>query len=306
MGVRCKDPGVYKLIPRWSALGFESPDQLRLEALSRPSVEWEEAVSLHVQSCSFCASTAGSLASLEKAIKASAKPASVYFAMCPTPEALALFHWKADIPEEQRRAIEDHLNKCSACQAEERWLALTEDATPAKMFSKRWYFPAAAALLVASIVFTQYFKTRVPRPPTYADLASMPATLNEVDLLASSVPADRPLLQNTIADYNAKRYPRAEQRSRELIATGDNPSAEFVMAMSMFRRGNPNQAYAAMQESERTAPLSEYRCWTLLQMALLKGDRKVVERECNHVRNNASYGPKAKAILKAVAERQSS
>ncbi len=305
MGVRCKDPAIYEVTSHWRALGLENADQVRCEVLSRPSGQWDEAVSLHVNTCAYCAALARSLATLQSAAVPSGDSERVRFAVCPSAEKLALFHWKELPVAEEQRAIEEHVKKCSACQAEERWLGLTEDTTAAKTFSRRWYFPVAAALLFASILFTQHFKSKVPKAPSYADLASVPA-LNSADLLAASVPADRPLLENIMADYNAGRYPRAEQRSRELIATGDNPSAELLMALSMYHRGYETQAYAAMLESEHIAPMSEYRCWTLLQLALLHGDRKIIERECQHVSHHAVYGPLAAKISQQVAARQNS
>jgi len=75
------------------------------------------------------------------------------------------------------------------------------------------------------------------------------------------------------------------------------------MAMSLYKRGQLRQAYASMLESERTAPMSQFRCWTLLQMALVAGDRTVINRECAHVASHAVYGPQARKILAAIQSR---
>ena len=302
MPVRCLQPEIFEASARWRNLGIESPEQVRYETLSRPG-EWPAEVTQHLEKCAFCRELAGSLKLLHDALHAPVGQ-TVAFSVCPAAEALAGYHYE-ELPAAEQNAIKAHLKRCPACQVEARWLLLTEEVTAGKMLRKRWYFPVAAAVMIGSLVTMQHLQKSAPKPQTFADLAQAPQ-LDTADLLATTAPAERPLVQRALDDYAAGKFGRSEQETRELLATGDNPAAELVMAMSMYKRGQLRQAYASMLESERTAPMSAFRCWTLLQMALVAGDRTVIDRECAHVAHHKVYGPRARKIQDAIHSRVSS
>ncbi|HCC57961.1 MAG TPA: hypothetical protein DEQ47_12020 [Solibacterales bacterium] len=299
MAVRCVDPEIFNAGPQWRKLGLENPEQVRYEVLSRPG-EWAGEITGHLEQCAFCRELAASLKHLQAALNP--KPGeSVTLSLCPPAQALARYHYEESPPEEQK-AIKAHVKHCAACQVEARWLLLTEEVSVGKMLRKRWYFPVAAAVMIGSLITMQHLQKSAPKPQTFADLARAPQ-LDTADLLATTAPAERPLVQRALDDYSAGKFGRSEQETRELLATGDNPAAELIMAMSLYKRGQLRQAYASMLESERTAPMSQFRCWTLLQMALVAGDRTVINRECAHVASHAVYGPQARKILAAIQSR---
>ncbi len=299
MAVRCVEPEIFEPGSRWRLLGLGSPEQVRYEVLSRPG-EWPPEVAPHLEECAYCRDVADSLKRLHGALQPQTGE-TVTFSVCPLAESLAAYHYE-ELPEDHRKAIKAHLKRCPACQVDARWLLLTGEVTPGKMLRKRWYFPAAAAVMIGSMVTMQHLQKNAPKTPTFADLARAPQ-LDAADLLATTSVAERPLVQRALDDYSAGRFGRSEQETRELLATGDNPAAELVMAMSLYKRGQLRQAYASMLESERTAPMTEFRCWTLLQMALVAGDRKIIDRECAHVAHHAVYGPKARKIQEAINAR---
>jgi Putative zinc-finger len=298
MPVRCVEPEIFDASARWRKLGLESPEQVRYEVLSRADRPPE--VTQHLTQCAFCRELAESLERLDGVLRAPAGQTAA-FAVCPPAEALAGYHYE-ELSDAQTKAIKEHLKRCPACQVEARWLLLTAEVTPGRMLRKRWYFPVAAAVMIGAMVTMQHLQKSAPKPQTYADLARAPQ-LDTADLLATTAPAERPLVQRALDDYSAGRFGRSEQETRELLATGDNPAAELVMAMSMYKRGQLRQAYASMLESEKTAPMTEFRCWTLLQMALVAGDRKIIDRECEHVANHPVYGPQARKIQEAINSR---
>lgn len=299
MPVRCVEPEIFEAGPRWRQLGLESAEQVRYELLSRPD-ERPDDVLRHLERCAFCRELEASLKHLHAALNPAADE-TVTFSVCPPAETLARYHYEEATPAEQQ-AIKDHLKHCPACQVEARWLLLTEEVSVSKMLRKRWYFPVAAAVMLGSMITLQHLQKGLPKTQSFADLARAPQ-LDSADLLATTTPAERPLVQRALDDYSAGKFGRSEQETRELLATGDNPAAELIMAMSQFKRGQLKPAYAAMLESEKIAPMTQFRCWTLLQMALVAGDRKVIERECSHVASHLIYGPQARKIRAAIQSR---
>jgi hypothetical protein len=58
-----------------------------------------------------------------------------------------------------------------------------------------------------------------------------------------------------------------------------------------------------MDQSERTQPMSAFRCWATLQLALSTGDRPGVERECKHLEGHPLYSSRVQQIREAVRKR---
>src|SRR5436309_3275500 len=170
MPVRCVDPEIFEASARWRKLGLEIPEQVRYEVLSRD--EWPPEVTQHLTQCAFCRELAESVKRLHGALHAPAGQ-TVAFAVCPSAEALAGYHYE-ELAEDQKRAIKEHLKRCPACQVEARWLTVTEEVTPGKMLRKRWYFPVAAAVMIGSMVTMQDLQKSVPKPQMYADPARAP------------------------------------------------------------------------------------------------------------------------------------
>ena len=58
-----------------------------------------------------------------------------------------------------------------------------------------------------------------------------------------------------------------------------------------------------MAESERSQPMTEYRCWAALQLGLATGSRVRIDRECRHLENAPGYAPQVRQIQQAVRRR---
>ena len=62
--------------------------------------------------------------------------------------------------------------------------------------------------------------------------------------------------------------------------------------MAHYRQGDLNQAAALMDASERTQPMSAFRCWSALQMGLATGNRARIDRECRISRVTRQFADK--------------
>jgi len=130
--------------------------------------------------------------------------------------------------------------------------------------------------------------------------------MNRSDLMATLIEPQkfRPLLEDSLNAYEAGDYGMAESKARAILAAfPTDPSALFVAAMAEYRLGNIRDAEKLMGESERTQPMSGYRCWGALQMGLATGSRPRVDRECKHLEGDPAYGPRVEQIRQAVNRR---
>ena len=139
----------------------------------------------------------------------------------------------------------------------------------------------------------------------YADLAQIPA-MNRSDLMATLHEPRKfgPALDASIDAYDAGDYRMAEAKARTILeALPSDPSAQFVAAMCEYRQGHSDEAENLMDESERSQPMTEYRCWAALQLGLATGSRVRIDRECRHLENAPGYAPQVRQIQQAVRRR---
>ena len=61
----------------------------------------------------------------------------------------------------------------------------------------------------------------------------------------------------------------------------------------------------AMYASERAQPMTHYRCWTALQLALLTGNRARIDMECRHLDSDPAYSDRTRKIRSTVEKRSS-
>ena len=59
-----------------------------------------------------------------------------------------------------------------------------------------------------------------------------------------------------------------------------------------------------MLKAEAMQPRNSFRCWTMLQCALIVGDLKVAEREAEHLASDPEYAARAKAVLERARARK--
>jgi hypothetical protein len=292
--MECTNPGLFSAGPDW----LDPGEQRRHEALwqvARGRAGGEGGVlRRHVDECRACAALVESFRRLEGAVTEGA----TLFAACPSAKDLSDYH-HYELPVDAREKVSAHLKDCAYCREDMAWLARTSESKVVAMPARRWamYAVAAAVILLALTPVLRHYR--------YADLAQIPA-LDRGDLMATLSQPGRfgPALENALSAYNAGDY-RASEANVEailLVAPAD-PSALLVKAMAEYKQGNTAAAVALMDQSERTQPMSAFRCWTALQLGLATGNRARVDRECKHLDGHPQYSARAKEIQEAVRKR---
>jgi hypothetical protein len=296
--MECTNPGLFSAGPDW----LEAGEQRRHEALwqvARGRAEGEGGVLLqHVGECRACALLVESFRRLDSAMGERA----TMFAACPSAKDLSDYHYY-ELPVDAREKVGEHLKDCLYCREDLAWIVRTAESKVATMPARRWaiYALAAAALVLLALlpVVRHVGATR------YSDLAQIPA-LDRGDLIATLEQPERfrLALDNAVNAYEASDYPTAEANVEAILQVAPaDPSALLVKAMIKYRQGNTSAAVALMDQSERTQPMSAFRCWAALQLGLATGSRARVDRECKHLDGHPRYSARVNEIRAAVRKR---
>jgi hypothetical protein len=296
--MECTNPGLFSAGPDW----LEPGEQRRHEALwqvARGRAAGEGgALRSHVDECRACARLVESFRRLDGAI---AKDADLFVA-CPSAKDLSEYQCY-ELPVEAREKVSEHLKDCPFCRADLAWLAGTAESNVIAIRRRRWtrYAVAAAAAILLALIPT----LRHSGPWRYSDLAQIPA-LDHGDLMATLEQPERfrLALDDALNAYDAGDYRKSEANAEAilLVAPAD-PSALLVKAMAEYRRGKTAAAVALMDQSERTQPMSAFRCWAALQLGLATGSRARVDRECKHLEGHPQYAARVREIREAVRKR---
>ena len=296
--MECTNPELFSAGPDW----LEAGEQRRHEALwqvARGRAEGEGgALRQHVGECRACARLVESFRRLDGAV---AKEADLFVA-CPSAKVLSDYQCY-ELPVDDREKVGEHLKDCPYCRADLAWLERTSESKVVAMRRRRWtiYAAAAAAAVLLALIPT----LRHSGPWRYSDLAQIPA-LDRGDLVATLSQPERfrMALEDSVKAYEAGDYGTAEANAEAilLVAPAD-PSALLVKAMAEYRRGKTAAAVALLDQSERTQPMSAFRCWAALQLGLATGNRAHVDRECKHLQGHSQYSARVREIQEAVRKR---
>jgi hypothetical protein len=293
--MECNEPGLFSAGPDW----LDPGEHRRHEALwqvARGRAEGEGgALRCHVDQCRACALLVESFRRLDGAVQGDAE----LFAACPSAKDLSDYHYY-ELPVDDREKVEEHLKACPYCREDLAWIGRTAESKVVAMPRRRWIFygsvAAAIALLIAGLVL---------RKPSYSSLAQIPA-IDRGDLLATLDQPEkfRPVLEDSINAYDSGDYRGAESKAEEILAAyPSDPSALLVKAMAEYRQGNNGAATELMAKSEAAQPMSAFRCWAALQLALTVGDRARIDRECKHLDGHPAYAPRVREIRQALYNR---
>ncbi len=295
MTTMCTDPSVYELDAYWKSQGLDNEDQVRQEVLWVAASSGE--VPIHTGKCRYCAELLASYARMDSVVTATDR---VTMAVCPGAEAFSQYFYG----EEKDEAIEQHVRTCSPCREDLAFMARSQEPREKTLPLKRrlmWLGAAAAALIFTVLPWPwnkrpDKFPAHVfPQSSQYAKLAEAP-TIDRNELMAES-PADRhSRLDQVLVAYDKGDYKEAERISDIIYRAVDDPSAAYLLAMSEYKQGDLKRAFESMRAAERTAPESAYRCWGTLQFALMLGDKATIQRELQHVENDAPYRARCNAI----------
>ena len=296
----CTKPWLFDAGPDW----LEPGEQRRQEALwqfARGKAEGEGGVlRRHVGECPGCALLVRSFLRLDGAMRGGAE----VFAACPSARDLSDYA-SYEAPVEQREKVEAHLKACSCCREDLAWLSSTGEKKLVAMERRRWIAYGAVAAMLALLAPLPFLRRSHKPASPYADLARIPV-MNRGDLMATLHQPQkfRPLLEESLNAYDAGDYRMAEAKAQAILqALPTDPSALFVAALAEYRQGRPDEAEKLMDQSERSQPMSGYRCWATLQLALTTGSRSRIDRECKHLESDPNYAPRVQQIRQAVSRR---
>jgi hypothetical protein len=296
--MECTNPGLFSAGPDW----LEPGEQRRHEALwqvARGRAAGDGgALRRHVDECRACARLVESFRRLDQGVSEGAD----LFAACPSAKDLSDYH-HYELPVEAREKVGEHLEICPYCREDLAWLGRTAESKLVEIRRRRWttYAVAAAAVVLLALIPT----LRHSGPWRYSDLAQIPA-IDRGDLIATLEQPERfrLALEDALNAYDAGDYRKSEANAEAilLVAPAD-PSALLVKAMDEYRLGNSGAAVALMDQSERTQPMSAFRCWAALQLGLATGSRARVDRECKHLDGHPRYSARVREIQEAVRKR---
>ena len=297
----CIDPSVYQPDAHSEAMGLQGTEQVRHERL------WTAAETgvapPHVSACPYCSELLASFEKMRSILDVTGE-GPVTVAACPDVHTLSSFFY-GEMGGERASAINGHLKICTECRQELGFLARSQEPRErtAPMRRRVILMAVAAAALLASIVPWPWGKKVKPEEPLgftpssrYASLVEMPP-LDRKELLADSPASHRSRLEQVLTAYEKGDYKKAGEYAAIVVNAVEDPSAEYLLGMAEYHEGKKTEAFRAMKASERMEPQTPYRCWTMLQFALLMGDRATVEREARHAGEDPAYAPRCQAIL---------
>lgn len=296
----CIDPSVYRPDAHSEAMGLSGADQIRHERL------WTAAETgvapAHASDCAFCAELLDSFVRMRSVLDPGEEPVTV--ALCPDVHTLSRFH----LGEFRSDAIASHVRICTECRQDVAFLARSQEPRERVVPMQRrvaWMAMAAAALVASILTWKLTEKTKPDEQlhftpsAKYASLAEMPP-LDKADLMAASPKPHHSRVEQALAAYEKRDYKTASEYAAIISNAVDDPAAEYLLAMSLYRQGKTTEAFKAMKISERMEPRTGYRCWTMLQFALLLGDRATVEQEAQHAGAEPEYASRCKEILRRL------
>jgi len=302
MNRMCVDLGQFEPDEYWRSLGIATAEQVRYELLWRTA---ESSIpSEHAARCPACAALLESFTRLRSILVVPADSGTVAFARCPDARAIADYQ-SGELTGEAVRFVRDHLRQCGPCREDLAFLARSQEPRERTLPARRRVLLmaiAAAALLAAVIPWKRGPDTPKPEKlnftpsSRYASLAQMPA-LDRAELLRESPQSHHPQLEQVLDAYEKGEFSKAADYAGVMANVLEDPSAEYMLAMSLYRQNKMPQAYQAIKAAERIKPETAYRCYTTLQFALLLGDKDTVIREARHASADPEYTPHCRDVL---------
>lgn len=293
MNRMCSEPDIYEVDAYWKTQGITDSDQVRHEVLWLAAGRRE--VPIHTGKCSFCAEMLESFQRMHGILETEE---SVTVAVCPSAEVFSRYYYG-----EKNPTLANHIKICSACREDLAYFARSQQPRErAVPVSRRLVWLAVAAAAVVFTLIPWPWMKRPTKPARnfqqssqYAKLAQVPI-IDVAELMAESPADHHTRIQKVLDIYNQGDYKTAGEFADVIVRAVDDPSAGYLMAMSLYKQGKVKEALESMRTAEATEPLSSYRCWGALQFALMVGDKETIRRELKHVDNDPKYQDRCRQI----------
>lgn len=311
--VKCSDPDRFQPSPYWASQGLEAEEEVRWEMLWQAATSENDIAKQaleHAEGCDYC----GDILDRFKGISDAMKPdGPVDLAICPS--AAELFDYAhGSLSTEVQGKIASHLQRCSPCAKELKWLINSEKWSnrPVLMTPRAKQITGlaiAASLIIGGVIFATV-ATRSGYTPIvdhvystkYRDLAKLPP-LDRADLIKTAPPSHWTALERAMSALELGDYDRGLGLAARLVNQQDEPAAEYVLGRALYLKHMVGAANEAILKSERMQPMSGYRCWSALQMGLILGEKDVIERECKHLAGHKEYADAVAQIREEVRKR---
>ena len=311
--VRCADPARFQTEGYWASQGAQTENQVRWDMLWQSVIadpKSSNATREHAEQCDYCGDVMDRMRSVLHALKPGR---DVVLLICPSAADLVAYQHEK-LSGAIKEKISGHLQKCKLCAREFRWLAKSDDRSQRRVLmtprARMIALTAAAAVLVMLVVPYAVYQNRHEILPIvdhaantkYRDLAHLPR-LDRDDLNRAAPASHLVSLDKAMSAAQNGDTRRAVSLAANLINDKDEPAAEYVLGMALYKAKMAESARDALFKSEEMSPRSAYRCWTALQIALIMGDKAVAVRECDHLANNPQYHEQAQTILDELKRR---
>lgn len=300
----CSNPAFYfALAPDEPARA--EPEEIRQEILWRHAGEGVPGVRSHLADCRACAAIVESFSRVSVAL---ARTDGVTLTVCPSAETLSSLHY-GSLAEDSLKRVERHLAACERCREDLLWIERTAVSASVEIPRRRtWIYGAAAAavLFLAAVPLLQVGGRRPANSTSrFFDLAQVPPPdVADLESALSRPEKSRPLLAAALAAFESGNQSVLEVRAREILSDEpEDPAGLFLLALHAHGRGDHAAAHRYAAMSEGMDPMTHFRCWYALQMALLAGDESRVSLECRHLDADPLFSAKTRRILRAVQRR---
>ncbi len=320
------DAVFYALTPEMQTIGLTTSYDARIVMLwdtAANATPPGDALRRHLDQCHYCTDLLRALILLHQALLCAP---GVEFHLCPGSFTLA------NAPDMVREAFDQHLAQCSICRGERtqalegqvpRQVSQVADEGSGNNSRKMiaWGAAALIVLLVVSFAGYRYVAHRneeerkasealtaehqtptVAVDPRYKDLVQ-DVPLDDSRIMASVLPKNRAAIKLAIDQFSLGQASNSLMISSDLAGKGNDPGAEMIYAMSLYYTRLMTDAYREMLKSEAMPPRDSFRCWIMFQFSLMVGDRKVIDREAEHLSDDPTFGERVKKVMKVVQQR---
>lgn len=306
------DPSFYSPTPESRKIGLTIPAEVRAITLwdaARSSTPPPPSLRDHLSQCSYCTALLRAMLLVQQALQSG--PAAS-FLVCPGGFTLLNTDPQSYPPFDQ------HLAECPTCREELHRMSNREEEAsrqPGGASRRRMLKIGAAAAVVLVLGAGAYIglersrsvpPASVPSSPSEIPLRPMavdkrftglaqPIDVTDKRWLNSVRPQNRDIFAQLITLMRTNRIPLALINASPLADR--DPGIEMLYAVGLYEQQSISEGYHAMLKSEAMDPRDPFRCWAMLNCALIVGDLPTVEREADHLAANPDYGKLAKSLL---------
>jgi DNA-directed RNA polymerase specialized sigma24 family protein len=317
----------YAMTPDTQKIGLATAYDVRVIVLwdtAASATPPSDALRRHLDQCHYCTDLLRALILLQQAL-VYAPGAEFHF--CPGSFTLA------NAPDMVREAFDQHLAQCPICR-EERTQALDgqaprlaeDDAAqePPASLGKKLAWASAALLILGvggfsgyrylaarnadaskytSVLTSEQQTPTVTLDPRYTDLVENVA-IDDARIMASVLPDNRPAVKFALDQFSLGQISQALAISSQLKESKKNdPGVQMLYAMSLYTTRLMTDGYREMLKSEAMSPRESFRCWIMFQFSLMVGDKKILEREAEHLSGDPAYQERVKKVMEIVRKR---